>query len=177
MEPWQALDGTVGKDRPEHLRKLRRLRDPARPVERCGVHLSLAGFQRGEIGLCAVFLCLAGLESVPHRFAALQGVAGSIQQQLAAQSQALGAAQRAIGETVARQLAGQRAALSVSMIWCGVTDCHTSSRTMAPAVPSWLAGAGSLTQARSWCSNPSFTAGRVAMVQFPNNGLDGDVAC
>ena len=49
--------------------------------------------------------------------------------------------------------------------------------SMAPAVPSWLAGAGSLTQARSWCSNPSFTAGRVAMVQFPNNGLDGDVAC
>jgi hypothetical protein len=49
--------------------------------------------------------------------------------------------------------------------------------SMRPAVPSWLAGASSSTQALSWCRSASFTAGRVALVQFPNSGLDGDVAC
>ena len=48
---------------------------------------------------------------------------------------------------------------------------------MRPAVPSWLAGASTSAQALSWCGGASFTAGRVALVQFPNNGLDGDVAC
>jgi len=49
--------------------------------------------------------------------------------------------------------------------------------TMRPAVSSWLAGASSSTQARSWCTATSFTAGRIALVQFPSNNLDGDVAC
>jgi hypothetical protein len=49
--------------------------------------------------------------------------------------------------------------------------------TMRPAVPSWLAGASSASQATAWCRSQSFTAGRVAIVQYPNNGLDGDVAC
>jgi len=46
------------------------------------------------------------------------------------------------------------------------------------AVPNWVAGATSSTQAASWCSGAySFTGGPVSVVQYPAGSFDGDVAC
>ena len=41
----------------------------------------------------------------------------------------------------------------------------------------WLPGYGSLSAAQAACSSPSFTGGRVAMIQYPSIGLDGDYSC
>ena len=41
----------------------------------------------------------------------------------------------------------------------------------------WMPGAATLTAALAECATASFTGGRVAMVQYPSNGLDGDVVC
>lgn len=46
------------------------------------------------------------------------------------------------------------------------------------AVPNWVAGATSSSQAASWCSGGySFTGGPVTVVQYPAGSFDGDVAC
>ena len=46
------------------------------------------------------------------------------------------------------------------------------------AVPNWLAGASSASQASSWCSTAlSITGGQVSLVQYPAGSFDGDVAC
>lgn len=43
--------------------------------------------------------------------------------------------------------------------------------------PSWVAGASSLKNAQSRCANTGFTGGPIALVQYPYQGFDGDVAC
>jgi hypothetical protein len=44
--------------------------------------------------------------------------------------------------------------------------------------PDWLAGAGGLTQAASWCRTArSFSGGRITLVQYPKSGYDADTAC
>jgi len=49
---------------------------------------------------------------------------------------------------------------------------------LALAVPNWVAGATSSSQAASWCSGAySFTGGPVSVVQYPAGSFDGDVAC
>jgi len=49
---------------------------------------------------------------------------------------------------------------------------------MTLAVPNWLAGASSATQASRWCSSaPSFTGGPVRVVQYPSGSFDGDAIC
>ncbi len=46
------------------------------------------------------------------------------------------------------------------------------------AVPNWVAGATSASQAASWCvPSKSFTGGPVALVQYPIGSWDGDAAC
>ncbi len=46
-----------------------------------------------------------------------------------------------------------------------------------PAVPVWVPGYATLSSAQVACTSPSFTGGRVAMIQYPSNGLDGDYVC
>lgn len=53
----------------------------------------------------------------------------------------------------------------------------TGSSTAFGASASWIAGASSQKTAQSRCAGPSFTGGRVALVQYPASGFDGDVAC
>ena len=43
--------------------------------------------------------------------------------------------------------------------------------------PVWYAGTGSLSTATSHCGTAGFTGGAVTLVQFANNGYDGDVSC
>lgn len=46
------------------------------------------------------------------------------------------------------------------------------------AVPNWLAGASSTSQAIDWCTSASsFSGGRVTVVQFATSSIDTDVAC
>ncbi len=45
-------------------------------------------------------------------------------------------------------------------------------------IPVWVPGlAASLTQAVDACTTTSFTGGRVALIQYPSQGYDGDYAC
>jgi hypothetical protein len=51
------------------------------------------------------------------------------------------------------------------------------SSTAFSASPSWIAGASSQKAAQAKCAGPSFTGGRVALVQYIASGFDADVAC
>jgi hypothetical protein len=54
----------------------------------------------------------------------------------------------------------------------------TGGTTAFAAYPSWGAGAPSLKVAQSHCvSTPGFTGGRLAIVQYPYQGFDADLAC
>ena len=44
-------------------------------------------------------------------------------------------------------------------------------------VPVWVPGFATLSAAQAGCASPTFTGGRVAMIQYPMNGLDGDYIC
>ena len=43
--------------------------------------------------------------------------------------------------------------------------------------PAWMPGYASLAAAQAACSTASFNGGRVAMIQYPSRGLDGDYVC
>ena len=46
------------------------------------------------------------------------------------------------------------------------------------AVPNWVPGASSASQALSWCTpSHSFTGGPVTLVQYPAGSFNGDAAC
>ncbi|MHB2028996.1 MAG: hypothetical protein ACYCPT_09290, partial [Acidimicrobiales bacterium] len=45
------------------------------------------------------------------------------------------------------------------------------------SVQAWVPGYATLAQAQAACTSPSFLGGRVSMIQYPSNGLDGDYAC
>lgn len=53
----------------------------------------------------------------------------------------------------------------------------TGGSSALSANASWIAGASSLRNAQSRCAGPSFTGGRVALVQYPASGFDADLAC
>jgi hypothetical protein len=53
----------------------------------------------------------------------------------------------------------------------------TGGTTAFAADPSWLAGAGSLSDAQSRCGGSGFTGGKIALVQYPSGGFDGDYRC
>jgi len=63
---------------------------------------------------------------------------------------------------------------STSRQW-NVITVHTDSTF--PTVPVWIPGFGSLATAEVGCALPSFTGGRVAMIQYGSLGYDGDYAC
>jgi hypothetical protein len=53
----------------------------------------------------------------------------------------------------------------------------TGSSAAFNASASWIAGASSQKAAQAKCAGPSFTGGRVALVQYISSGFDADVAC
>jgi hypothetical protein len=74
--------------------------------------------------------------------------------------------------------------LSIRVASVGVYSTPSQWKTITggtgstfPAVPMWVPGYATLSAAESACTSTSFTGGRVAMIQFPSNGLDGDYVC
>jgi hypothetical protein len=63
---------------------------------------------------------------------------------------------------------------STSSMWKGITG---GSVTALSALPVWIPGAGDIVQAQANCTLPSFTGGRVALIQYPSRGYDGDYVC
>jgi hypothetical protein len=63
---------------------------------------------------------------------------------------------------------------STTSMWKGITGGNV---TPLNGIPVWIPGAGSIVQAQANCSLPSFTGGRVALIQYPSRGLDGDYVC
>lgn len=63
---------------------------------------------------------------------------------------------------------------TASLMWASIMGPSVSAFS---SVPLWIPGPGTLTTAQSQCSVPSFIGGRVAMVQYPSHGFDGDVKC
>ena len=63
---------------------------------------------------------------------------------------------------------------STSYQWATIVG---SSGTSLAANNVWLPGYATLTEAQAACTATSFTGGRVAMIQYPSNGLDGDYVC
>ena len=63
---------------------------------------------------------------------------------------------------------------STSYQWSTIVG---SSATSLAANNVWLPGYATLSDAQAACTANSFTGGRVAMIQYPSNGLDGDYVC
>ena len=63
---------------------------------------------------------------------------------------------------------------TASSMWSSIVG---SSVTAFSSIPLWIPGPGTLATAQSQCAVPSFLGGRVAMVQYPSQGFDGDVKC
>ena len=63
---------------------------------------------------------------------------------------------------------------STTSQWRGLMG---STGTTFAATKVWLPGYADLTQAQAACGSTSFTGGRVAMIQYPSLGLDGDYLC
>lgn len=63
-------------------------------------------------------------------------------------------------------------------VYSSSSEWGTITGKAALAVPNWVPGASSASQAASWCSTShSFTGGLVALVQYPSGSYDGDAAC
>ena len=63
---------------------------------------------------------------------------------------------------------------STSSQWKTITG---GTGTTFSAFPAWLPGYPSLSTAEAACLLASFNGGRVAMIQYPSHGLDGDYIC
>ncbi len=63
---------------------------------------------------------------------------------------------------------------STSSMWQGITG---GSVPALSGLPVWIPGAGDIVQAQANCTLPSFTGGRVALIQYPSSGYDGDYVC
>ncbi|MHB1087313.1 MAG: autotransporter outer membrane beta-barrel domain-containing protein [Acidimicrobiales bacterium] len=74
---------------------------------------------------------------------------------------------------------------SVGVTWVGIYATGLQWRTiMGPntgtafaTIPAWMPGYATIAAAQAACVGPSFIGGRVAMIQYPLNGLDGDYIC
>ena len=64
---------------------------------------------------------------------------------------------------------------ATSLQWGAIVGKNTGS-TFA-SNPLWVPGYATLAAAQAACSMTSFTGGRIAMIQYPLNGLDGDYVC
>ncbi len=63
---------------------------------------------------------------------------------------------------------------STSYQWSAIVG---TSGTSLASNDVWLPGYATLSDAQTACTANSFTGGRVAMIQYPSNGLDGDYVC
>ena len=63
---------------------------------------------------------------------------------------------------------------STSSQWQVITG---DSGTAFSSIPVWIPGFATLAAAQSACSLTSFTGARVAMIQYPSEGYDGDYVC
>ncbi len=63
---------------------------------------------------------------------------------------------------------------STSSMWQGITG---GSVPALAGLPVWIPGAGDIVQAQANCTLTSFTGGRVALIQYPSRGYDGDYVC
>ena len=63
---------------------------------------------------------------------------------------------------------------STSSQWSGLVG---PSGSIFAANDVWLPGFATFADAQAGCAATSFTGGRVAMIQYPSNGLDGDLQC
>jgi hypothetical protein len=63
---------------------------------------------------------------------------------------------------------------STSRQWTTITG---GGETTFSKWQAWMPGYASLAAAQAACSTPSFNGGRVAMIQYPSRGLDGDYVC
>ncbi len=85
----------------------------------------------------------------------------------------------------AAMIAGERAALvNLGVTSLGIYATSQQWRAIVgnqgaalAGVKVWMPGYATLAAAVSACAGPSFTGGRVAMIQYPSNGLDGDYLC
>jgi major membrane immunogen (membrane-anchored lipoprotein) len=63
---------------------------------------------------------------------------------------------------------------STSQQWNTITG---TPPTLFKTIPVWMPGYATLAAAEAACALASFTGGRVAEIQYPSNGLDGDYVC
>ena len=63
---------------------------------------------------------------------------------------------------------------STSQQWRTITG---TPPTAFSSIPVWVPGYATLAAAEAACAMTSFTGGRVAMIQYPSQGLDGDYIC
>lgn len=63
---------------------------------------------------------------------------------------------------------------STSSMWHVITGGATSPFS---TIPVWVPGFASLAAAQAACAVTSFTGARVAMIQYPSEGYDGDYVC
>lgn len=63
---------------------------------------------------------------------------------------------------------------STSSMWQAITGGTTSEFS---TIPVWVPGFSSLAAAEAACGLTSFTGARVAMIQYPSHGYDGDYVC
>ncbi|MDQ6748715.1 MAG: hypothetical protein M3010_11510 [Candidatus Dormibacteraeota bacterium] len=67
---------------------------------------------------------------------------------------------------------------STSYQWGVITGGWQAPAGTTGAPANWIAGAGSASQAKSWCSpSYSFSGGAVRLVQYPSGSFDGDYLC
>ena len=64
---------------------------------------------------------------------------------------------------------------ATSQQWGAINGPNTG--TAFAHSPLWVPGYATLAAAQAACSMASFTGGRIAMIQYPSNGLDGDYVC
>jgi hypothetical protein len=65
-------------------------------------------------------------------------------------------------------------------IYCTSSQWHTitgGTGSTFSAFPAWMPGYPTLAAAEAACLSASFNGGRVAMIQYPSHGLDGDYIC
>lgn len=63
---------------------------------------------------------------------------------------------------------------STPSMWSEITGGSVSSLS---SIPVWIPGYASLSAAEAACATTSFTGARVAMIQYPSQGYDGDYLC
>ena len=66
---------------------------------------------------------------------------------------------------------------STSYMWNTITGGTSPSTTSIGALVTWIPGASNQASALTTCAGPSFTAGPVALAQFPSGQFDGDLSC